>query len=71
MFERAGKIVAIEVKSGSNFTTSSLNNLKIKYPQLKFERIVISNKALSEKIVLDIYQYIWLLFYSVMLREES
>ena len=49
MFERAGKIVAIEVKSGSNFTTSSLNNLKIKYPQLKFERIVISNKALSEK----------------------
>jgi predicted AAA+ superfamily ATPase len=49
MFERAGKIVAIEVKSGSNFTTSSLNNLKIKYPQLKFERIAISNKALSEK----------------------
>ena len=49
MFERAGKIVAIEVKSGSNFTTSSLNNLKIKYPQLKFERIVISNKTLSEK----------------------
>lgn len=49
MFERAGKIVAIEVKSGSNFTTSSLNNLKIKYPQLKFERIVISNKSLSEK----------------------
>lgn len=49
MFERAGKIVAIEVKSGSNFTTSSLNNLKIKYPQLKFERIVISNKALSAK----------------------
>lgn len=49
MFERAGKIVAIEVKSGSNFTTSSLNNLKIKYPQFKFERIVISNKALSEK----------------------
>ena len=49
MIERAGKIVAIEVKSGSNFTASSLNNLKLKYPQLKFERIVISNKSLSIK----------------------
>lgn len=49
MIERAGKIVAIEVKSGSNFTTSSLNNLKLKYPQLKFQKIVISNKSLSIK----------------------
>jgi hypothetical protein len=47
MVESAGKVVAIEVKSGSNFTTSSLNNLKIKYPQLKFKKIVISNKTLS------------------------
>lgn len=49
MVESAGKVVAIEVKSGSNFTTSSLNNLKIKYPQLKFKKIVISNKTLSIK----------------------
>ncbi len=49
MIEKAGKIVAIEVKSGSNFTTSSLNNLKLKYPQLKFEKIVISGKTLSMK----------------------
>lgn len=49
MVESAGKVVAIEVKSGSNFTTSSLNNLKIKYPQLKFKKIVISNKTFSIK----------------------
>ena len=49
MVESAGKVVAIEVKSGSNFTTSSLNNLKIKYPQLKFQKIVISNKTFSIK----------------------
>ncbi len=36
MIERAGKIVAIEVKSGSNFTTSSLNNPIYCYKKLTF-----------------------------------
>lgn len=42
-----GKINAIEVKSTKRFTTSSLSSLKLKYPQLKFNKIVISPKTLS------------------------
>lgn len=42
-----GKMNAIEVKSTKRFTTSSLSMLKSKYPQLKFNKIVISPKALS------------------------
>lgn len=42
-----GKMNAIEVKSTKRFTTSSLDNLKNKYPQLKFNKIVISPKNLS------------------------
>ncbi len=42
-----GKIDAIEVKSTKRFTTSSLSALKNKYPQLKFEKIVISPKPLK------------------------
>ncbi len=42
-----GKMNAIEVKSTKRFTTSSLSSLKLKYPQLKFDKIVISPKTLS------------------------
>ncbi len=42
-----GKMNAIEVKSTKRFTTSSLSMLKSKYPQLKFNKIVISPKNLS------------------------
>ena len=34
LIERNGKATAIEVKSGKNFDTKSLDNLKKKYPQL-------------------------------------
>ena len=58
MVETEGKVAAIEVKSGSNFTTSSLNRMKEKYPQLKFSRFIISNKPFkrdNEKVWLPIY----------------
>ncbi len=42
-----GKIATIEVKSTKRFTTSSLDALKLKYPQLKFNKIVISPKTLK------------------------
>ncbi len=53
-----GKMNAIEVKSTKRFTTSSLSTLKLKYPQLKFSKIVISPKTLSynnETTYLPIY----------------
>lgn len=53
-----GKITAIEVKSTKRFTTSSLDTLKLKYPQLKFNKIVVSPKTLDYKgdiIYLPIY----------------
>lgn len=53
-----GKMNAIEVKSTKRFTTSSLSNLKLKYPQLKFNKIVISPKTLSydnDTIYIPIY----------------
>lgn len=53
-----GKMNAIEVKSTKRFTTSSLDNLKSKYPQLKFNKIVISPKPLNydnDIIYLPIY----------------
>ncbi len=53
-----GKMTAIEVKSTKRFTTSSLSSLKLKYPQLKFNKIVISPKMLnydSDTIYLPIY----------------
>lgn len=56
--EYLGKTLAIEVKSGKNFTTSSLDNLKKKYPQLKFERYIISGKSYKkegDKTYLPIY----------------
>ena len=42
-----GKMNALEVKSTKRFTLSSLSSLKKKYPQLKFNKIVVSPKTLS------------------------
>ncbi len=42
-----GKMTAIEVKSTNRFTASSLSTLKLKYPQLKFNKIIVSPKNLS------------------------
>ena len=58
MVEVGSKVTAIEVKSGSNFTTSSLDKLKEKYVQLKFNKYIISNKAFkrdNDKVWLPIY----------------
>lgn len=56
--EIGSKVSAIEVKSGSNFTTTSLDKLKEKYMQLKFDKYIISNKAFkrdNDKTWLPIY----------------
>ncbi len=53
-----GKMSAIEVKSTKRFATPSLSTLKLKYPQLKFNKIVISPRTLSydgETTYLPIY----------------
>ncbi len=53
-----GKMNVIEVKSTKRFTTSSLSSLKAKYPQLKFDKLVVSPKTLSydaETTYLPIY----------------
>ncbi len=42
-----GKMNVIEVKSTKRFTASSLSVLKLKYPQLKFNKTIISPKTLS------------------------
>ncbi len=42
-----GKMNAIEVKSTKRFTASSLLTLKLKYPQIKFNKIIISPKPLN------------------------
>lgn len=42
-----GKMTAIEVKSTTRFTASSLSTLKLKYPQLKINKIIVSPKNLS------------------------
>ena len=48
MISMKGKPTAIEVKSGNNFTTNSLDNLKIKYPQIKMNKILVSNKPFKK-----------------------
>ena len=58
MVEIGSKVAVIEVKSGSNFKTSSLDCLMEKYPQLKFDKYIISNKAFkrdNDKVWLPIY----------------
>ncbi len=53
-----GKLNTIEVKSTKRFKTASLDALKLKYPQLKFNKLVISPKTLyfdNDVINLPIY----------------
>ena len=52
MIQLHGSIVAIEVKSGTNFTTSSLNNINNKYKDKKIKKIVISPKPF--KVINDV-----------------
>lgn len=52
------KVTAIEVKSSKNYTTSSLDNIKNKYPQLKINRYIFGIKNVkfdSDKTTLPIY----------------
>ena len=52
------KVTAIEIKSSKNYTTSSLDNTKKKYPQIKINRFVFGIKSSSfesDKITLPIY----------------
>ena len=49
MVQIHGSVVAIEVKSGTNFTTSSLDQISEKYKGIKFKKIVISTKPFKTK----------------------
>lgn len=58
VFEKSFKVQALEIKSSKNFTTSSLDNLKNKYPQLKENRFVFGVKNIKveeDKTILPIY----------------
>ncbi len=58
IFEKSFKVQALEIKSSKNFTTSSLDNLKNKYPQLKENRFVFGVKNIKveeDKKILPIY----------------
>ena len=57
------KVTAIEIKSAKNYTTSSLDCIKTKYPQLKVNRIVFGIKNIkyeSDKTILPIYLILYL-----------
>lgn len=63
VLERDFKVNIIEIKSSKNYTTSSLDNVKEKYPQLKINKYVfgIKNiKAESDKITLPVYLAIFI-----------
>lgn len=56
--EQDFKAKAIEIKSSKNYTTSSLDNIKTKYKQLKVQRYVFGIKNIkieSDKITVPIY----------------
>ncbi len=58
VLEKNFKVQAIEIKSSKNYTTSSLDNLKIKYSQLKENRYVFGVKNIKRednKITVPIY----------------
>lgn len=61
--ERDFKVTAIEVKSSKNYTTSSLDHIKVKYPQLKIQKQVFGVKNLkaeSDKTTFPIYLVLFL-----------
>ena len=56
--EAGFKVSALEIKSAKNYTTSSLDHVKQKYPQLKVDRFVFGVKNAryeSDKTTLPIY----------------
>lgn len=56
-------IYTIEIKSSKNYTTSSLDNLKKKYPQLKIKKYVFGikhGKFEEDKVTLPIYSLLFL-----------
>ena len=57
------KVNAIEIKSSKNYLTSSLDNIKTKYPQLKINRYVYGIKNLlfeSNKTTIPIYMLLFI-----------
>ena len=57
------KVEVAEIKSSKNYTTSSLDHLKAKYPQLKIKRYVFGVKNMafdSDKTTLPIYLILFL-----------
>lgn len=61
--EKDFNTLAIEVKSSKNYTTSSLDNIKKKYPQLKVKRYVFGIKNIkydADKTTLPIYLLLFL-----------
>ena len=58
IFEKGFKVTVAEVKSSKNYTTSSLDSIKKKYPQLKTRKIVLGPKNAkyeSDKTTYPIY----------------
>ncbi len=63
VFEKDFKVNIIEVKSSRNYTTSSLDKLKLKYPQLKLNKYVFGIKNVqfnSDKTTLPIYTILFI-----------
>jgi len=61
--EQDFKVTAMEIKSSKNYTTSSLDNIKNKYPQLKVRRHVFGIKNIkfeSDKTTFPIYFLLFL-----------
>ena len=57
------KVSAIEIKSSKNYTTSSLDHIKEKYPHLKINRYVFGVKNIkfeSAKTTIPIYLLLFL-----------
>ena len=57
------KVTAIEIKSSKNYTTSSIDHIKPKYPQLKVNKLVFGIKNIkyeSDKTTLPIYLILYL-----------
>ena len=63
--ERDFKVSAIEIKSSKNYTTSSLDNIKNKYKQLKIKKYVFGIKNVkfeAEKATFPIYLILFIIF---------
>lgn len=61
VYNKNGKTYVVEVKSGKNFTTSSLDMVSEKYKSIKFKKIVISTKPFKN-IDNTLYLPLYMLF---------